>query len=53
MTIHMVGADTQAVISYHTPGPIKIVNNYLQAAGENILLGGAGGERQPVGSFRY
>jgi hypothetical protein len=41
--IHMVGVDTQAVLAYYTPGPLKIVNNYLLAAGENILLGGAGG----------
>ena len=51
--IHMVAADTQAVIAYHTPGPLKIVNNYLLAAGENILLGGAGSEQQPVGSVGH
>ena len=45
--IHMVAADTQAVFAYHTPGPLKIVNNYLLAAGENILLGGAGGNGNP------
>src|SRR5262249_14626650 len=31
--IHMVAADPQAVFAYHTPGPLKIVNNYLLAAG--------------------
>ena len=28
-------------------GPYKIVNNYLEAAGENILLGGGGGSATP------
>ena len=46
-TIQMIGADTQAVIAYHTPGPLKIVNNYLSSAGENILLGGAGANSNP------
>ncbi len=45
--IHMKGADTQAVVAYYTPGPIKIVNNYLSAAGENVMLGGAGGYKNP------
>jgi len=35
-----VGYDTQAVWALNTPGPLKIVNNYLEAAGENILFGG-------------
>lgn len=35
------GADTQAVWAYNTPGPLKIVNNYLEAAGENVMFGGA------------
>jgi hypothetical protein len=45
--IHMKGADTQAIVAYFTPGPIKIVNNYLSAAGENVMLGGAGGYKNP------
>ncbi len=36
-----VGADTQALISWNGPGPFKIVNNYLEAAGENIMFGGS------------
>lgn len=36
-----VGADSQALWAANTPGPIKIVNNYLEGAGENILFGGA------------
>jgi hypothetical protein len=34
------GADTQALWANTSPGPLKIVNNYLEAAGENILFGG-------------
>src|SRR5207245_7220395 len=36
-----VGADTQALWSHNSPGPLKIVNNYLEAAGENVMTGGA------------
>src|SRR5215470_15276659 len=39
--IHEVGADSQAIAGWNGPGPFKIVNNYLEAAGENFLLGGA------------
>lgn len=38
--IHEVGADTQAIGIWNGPGPFKIVNNHLEAAGENILIGG-------------
>ena len=41
--VHFQGADNQAVGAYDSTGPYKIVNNYLEAAGENILFGGAGG----------
>jgi hypothetical protein len=33
--------DTQAIVGWNGPGPFKIVNNHLEAAGENVLLGGA------------
>ena len=36
-----VGADTQALWTSNSPGPLKIVNNYLEAAGENFMSGGA------------
>ncbi|HKQ74284.1 MAG TPA: fibronectin type III domain-containing protein [Blastocatellia bacterium] len=39
--IHEVGADSQAIAGWNSPGPFKIVNNYLEAAGENFMLGGA------------
>ncbi len=35
------GADTQALWAHNTPGPLKIVNNYLEGAGENVMFGGA------------
>jgi hypothetical protein len=35
------GADTQALWAHNTPGPLKIVNNYLEASGENFMTGGA------------
>ncbi len=36
-----VGADSQAIGGWNGPGPLKIANNYLEAAGENIMFGGA------------
>lgn len=35
------GQDAQAVAGWNGPGPFKIVNNYLEASGENFMLGGA------------
>ncbi|HEV8218124.1 MAG TPA: hypothetical protein VGP95_19865 [Gemmatimonadaceae bacterium] len=35
------GFDAQAVTGTNGPGPFKIVNNYLEASGENIAFGGA------------
>lgn len=40
--VHIAGFDSNAVGSNVSPGPIKIVNNYLSAAGENIIFGGGG-----------
>src|SRR5262245_56613953 len=39
--IHEVGADTQAIASWNGAGPFAIVNNYFEAAGENVMFGGA------------
>jgi hypothetical protein len=36
-----VGADSQGVFAFNGYGPLKIVNNYIEAAGENLLFGGA------------
>jgi hypothetical protein len=38
---HEVGADSQAILVYNTPGPLKFVNNYLEGAGENFMSGGS------------
>jgi hypothetical protein len=36
-----VGQDSQAIGGWNGPGPYTIENNYLEAAAENFLLGGA------------
>lgn len=36
-----VGFDSQAIAGWGGPGPFKIVNNYLEGAGENVMFGGA------------
>lgn len=46
--IHSQGQDSQAIAGWNGPGPFKIVNNYLEGAGENILFGGA----DPMIAFR-
>lgn len=35
------GADSQAIAGWNGDGPFKIANSYLEAAGENIMFGGA------------
>lgn len=35
------GQDSQAIAGFNGPGPFTIYNNYLDAASENILFGGA------------
>jgi hypothetical protein len=39
--IKAVGQDSQAICGWNGPGPYTITNNYLEAAGENVLFGGA------------
>jgi len=39
--IHGIGYEAQAIGSWNGPGPFHIINNYLEAAGENIMIGGA------------
>jgi hypothetical protein len=39
--VRAVGQDSQAIAGWNGPGPFTIVNNYIEAAGENILFGGA------------
>jgi hypothetical protein len=38
---HGIGQDTQAIAGWNGPGPFKIVNNYLEGSGENVMFGGA------------
>lgn len=39
--IKAVGYDSQAICGFNGAGPFRIENNYLEAAGENIMFGGA------------
>jgi hypothetical protein len=39
--IRAVGFDSQAICGYNGAGPYRIVNNYLEASGENIMFGGS------------
>jgi hypothetical protein len=39
--IKAIGQDSQALGGWNGPGPFRIENNYLEAAGENFLMGGA------------
>jgi len=39
--IKAAGQDSQAICGWNGPGPFIITNNYLEAAGENLLFGGA------------
>jgi uncharacterized protein YjdB len=38
---HAVGQDAQAIVGWNGSGPYKIVNNYLEGSGENVMFGGA------------
>src|SRR5207249_3837013 len=38
---HAAGQDAQAICGWNGPGPFKIVNNYLEGSGENVMFGGA------------
>ncbi|MBI4609220.1 MAG: VCBS repeat-containing protein, partial [Candidatus Rokubacteria bacterium] len=37
---HELGVDSQAVGGWNGTGPFTIINNYLEAAGENVIFGG-------------
>jgi hypothetical protein len=39
--IHGQGYEAQAICGWNGPGPFKIINNYLEGAGENVMFGGA------------
>ena len=36
-----VDTDTQGLFAFNTTGPLQIRNNYIEAAGENVMFGGA------------
>lgn len=38
---HDTPNDAQAIAGWNGPGPYRIVNNYLEGSGENIIFGGA------------
>lgn len=38
---HVDGQDAQAIGGWNGPGPYKLVNNYLEGSGENVMFGGA------------
>ncbi|MCX8038561.1 MAG: hypothetical protein N3D11_16210 [Candidatus Sumerlaeia bacterium] len=38
---HVEGQDAQAIGGFSGPGPFKIINNYLEGSGENVMFGGA------------
>jgi uncharacterized protein (TIGR03437 family) len=38
---HTTQTDSQAIACWNGAGPFKIVNNYLEGAGENVIFGGA------------
>ena len=48
--IKAVGQDSQAICGWNGPGPFVIENNYLEAAGEVVMFGGADPAIQ--GSYR-
>lgn len=35
------GQDAQAIGGWNGPGPFRIINNYLEASGENLMFGGS------------
>lgn len=39
--IKAVNADSQAIAGFNGAGPFRIINNYLEGSGENIMFGGA------------
>jgi hypothetical protein len=45
--VHIKGLDSVGLLSCWSPGPIKIMNNYVAASTENIMLGGCGGTGTP------
>ncbi|MCI0338137.1 MAG: hypothetical protein L0226_11200 [Acidobacteria bacterium] len=38
---HEEGRDSQAILVFNSPGPLRFTNNYLEGSTENIMFGGA------------
>jgi hypothetical protein len=36
----LVAQDSQAIASWNSPGPFTVENNYLEGAGDNVMVGG-------------
>jgi hypothetical protein len=39
--IHGAGFEAQAIAGWNGPGPIRVINNYLEGSSQNIMFGGA------------
>jgi hypothetical protein len=39
--IHILDGDSQGIGGWNGPGPFQIINNYVEAASENIMFGGS------------
>jgi hypothetical protein len=39
--VKAINADSQAIEGWNGVGPYRIINNYLEASGENVMFGGA------------
>jgi len=39
--LKLAGEDSQAIAGWNGPGPYTIENNYLEAAGQNLVIGGS------------
>ena len=48
--IKSTSQDAQAIAGWSGPGPFLIENNYLEASGENFMLGGATPAHQRPGA---
>jgi hypothetical protein len=45
--IHGQTNDSQAFLAFGSPGPFKVVNNFLSSSSEDVMFGGAGGYENP------
>jgi len=45
--IHGQTNDSQAFLAFGSPGPFRVVNNFLSSSSEDVMFGGAGGYEDP------